>query len=128
MPELPEVETIRRQLAPHLDGRHIEQVEILDVRWTRPHDPRAVERELRGAVVQAVDRAGKYLDLRLSGGRHLLVHLRMTGSLLFNPSQEPPHTRVRFQLDRDHRLLYVDPRRFGTGHLLPGAVERDAYL
>jgi formamidopyrimidine-DNA glycosylase len=128
MPELPEVETIRRQLAPHLEGRRIDEVEILDARWTRPHDPRAVEWGLRGTVVERVDRAGKYLDLRLSGGRHLLVHLRMTGSLLFNPAQEPPHTRVRFRLDRDHRLVYVDPRRFGTGHLLSGASERDAYL
>jgi len=59
---------------------------------------------------------------------HLLVHLRMTGALLFDPPVEPPHTRVRFELDAGHRLLYVDPRRFGTGHVLRGAGARDDYL
>jgi formamidopyrimidine-DNA glycosylase len=127
MPELPEVETIRRQLAPHLEGRRIEQVEILDARWTRPVDPRVVEAGLTRTVVDRVRRAGKYLDLSLSGDRHLLIHLRMTGSLLFDPVTDPVHTRVRFGLDGGHRLLYMDPRRFGTGHLMIGA-ERDAYL
>jgi formamidopyrimidine-DNA glycosylase len=128
MPELPEVETIRRQLAPHLEGRTILQVQILDFRWTRPEPTEAVERELRGAVVQRVGRFGKYLDWSLSGERHLLMHLRMTGALLFDPPAEPPHTRVRFQFDGGHRLAYVDPRRFGTGHLLHGDPARDAYL
>jgi formamidopyrimidine-DNA glycosylase len=128
MPELPEVETIRRQLAPHLEGRRLDEVEILDARWTRPYDPQAVAQVLRGAVVNRVGRAGKYLDLSLSGGRHLLVHLRMTGALLFDPAQEPLHTRVRFGLDGGHRLLYVDPRRFGTGHVFPDSAERAAYL
>jgi formamidopyrimidine-DNA glycosylase len=128
MPELPEVETIRRQLAPHLEGRSIEHVEILDARWTRPFAAGAVEEQLRGVTVTRVDRAGKYLDLALSGEGHLLIHLRMTGSLLFDPHVEPLHTRVRFQLDGGHRLVYVDQRRFGTGHLMAGAAQRDAYL
>ena len=128
MPELPEVETIRRQLAPHLEGRTIVNVEILDPRWTRPLPPVPVEDELRGAVVERVGRSGKYLVWTLSGERYLLVHLRMTGALLFDPPVEPPHTRVRFELDGQHRLAYVDPRRFGTGHLIFGAVARDAYL
>ncbi|MFL5823971.1 MAG: bifunctional DNA-formamidopyrimidine glycosylase/DNA-(apurinic or apyrimidinic site) lyase [Solirubrobacteraceae bacterium] len=128
MPELPEVETIRRQLAPHLQGRRIRRAEILDWRWTRPLEPRTVEEHLQGAVVRQVGRRGKYLDLSLSGERHLLMHLRMTGSLLFDPLDEPQHTRVRFHLDQGHRLLYVDPRRFGTGHLVAGEAERDAYL
>jgi formamidopyrimidine-DNA glycosylase len=128
MPELPEVETIRRQLAPHLEGRTLEQVQILDARWTRPADPRELEKRLRGVSVEHVGRAGKYLDLSLSGEQHLLVHLRMTGSLLFDPPEEPLHTRVRFRLDGGHRMLYVDPRRFGTGHLVASAAERDAYL
>jgi formamidopyrimidine-DNA glycosylase len=128
MPELPEVETIRRQLAPHLEGRRVREVEILDWRWTRPFDPAVVAERLRGAIVRRVGRTGKYLDLSLSGERHLLMHLRMTGSLLFDPIDEPLHTRARFYLDRAHRLLYVDPRRFGTGHLVNGQAERDAYL
>ena len=128
MPELPEVETIRRQLAPHLEGRTIESAEILDARWTRPGPAGPVQAELQGARVQRVGRAGKYLTWTLSGDRHLLVHLRMTGALLFDPDLEPPHTRVRFELDGGHRIAYVDPRRFGTGHLLHGALARDAYL
>jgi formamidopyrimidine-DNA glycosylase len=128
MPELPEVETIRRQLAPHLEGRTIRRAEILDARWTRPYPLLPVQTELKGARVERLDRAGKYLIWALSGDRHLLVHLRMTGALLFDSPSEPQHTRVRFALDGGHRLVYVDPRRFGTGHLVHGAAARDAYL
>ena len=128
MPELPEVETIRRQLAPHLTGRTIAQVQILDPRWTRPDSPAAIEASLRGAIVERLDRAGKYMVWELSGERYLLMHLRMTGTLLFDPAAPPPHTRVLLDLDDGHRLVYVDPRRFGTGHLLQGALARSEYL
>lgn len=128
MPELPEVETIRRQLAPHLEGCAILSVRILDPRWTRPESPGKVERALRGRQVQRVGRSGKYLVWELSDELYLLVHLRMTGALLFDPQAEPPHTRVRFELDGGHRLVYDDPRRFGTGHVVSGAAARDAYL
>ncbi len=128
MPELPEVETIRRQLAPHLEGRTLREVEILDPRWTRPEPPQVVADALRGRVVQEVGRSGKYLVWRLSGERYLLMHLRMTGALLFDPPADPPHTRVRMTLDEGHRLAYNDPRRFGTGHLVIGVAARDAYL
>jgi formamidopyrimidine-DNA glycosylase len=128
MPELPEVETIRRQLAPYVEGRTLERVRILDPRWTRPDSPARVERELRGAVIERLERSGKYLVWRLSGDRHLLMHLRMTGGLLIDPLVEPAHTRVRFWLNGGRRLEYVDPRRFGTGHLLHGSAACDGYL
>ncbi len=128
MPELPEVETIRRQLAPHLEGKTIVSVRILDPRWTRPESPLRVQRVLRGRRVLGVERSGKYLVWELSGEVFLLAHLRMTGTLLLDPAVEPSHTRVRFELDGGHRLLYVDPRRFGTGHVVSGAAARDAYL
>jgi formamidopyrimidine-DNA glycosylase len=128
MPELPEVETIRRQLAPHLEGRIIETAALLDPRWTRPVDPGLVAAELTGARVERLGRSGKYLIWGLSGDRFLLVHLRMTGALLWDPPREPPHTRARFGLDGAHRLVYVDPRRFGTAHLVAGAEALDLYL
>jgi formamidopyrimidine-DNA glycosylase len=78
--------------------------------------------------VERVGRSGKYLVWELSGDRYLIAHLRMTGALLFDPVSDPIHTRVRLELDRGHRLIYVDPRRFGTGHLMHGTAERDAYL
>jgi formamidopyrimidine-DNA glycosylase len=128
MPELPEVETIRRQLAPHLEARTLEAIEILDPRWTRPQTPATVADALRGRRVERVGRSGKYLVWELTEEHFLLMHLRMTGSLLFDSPTEPLHTRVRFALDAGHRLIYVDPRRFGTGHLVVGAEARDAYL
>jgi len=128
VPELPEVETIRRQLAAHLEGRTVITAEILDSRWTRPDPPAPLEEDLRGAVIERVARLGKYLVWELSGDRHLLLHLRMTGALLLDPIADPPHTRVRFHLDNGHRVVYVDPRRFGTGHLVHGRAERDLYL
>jgi formamidopyrimidine-DNA glycosylase len=128
MPELPEVETIRRQLAPYVEGRTITSVEILDDRWTRPESPLEVERRLRDAPILRLSRSGKYLIMELAGDDYLLMHLRMTGAVLVDPPVEPPHTRVRFRLDGGRRLVYVDPRRFGTGHLLSGIALRDAYL
>ena len=128
MPELPEVETIRRQLAPHLEGRTIAAIEILDPRWTRPLAPDEVADQLRGALIERVGRRGKYLVWTLSDDRHLLMHLRMTGTLLLDPVTDPRHTRVRLELDDGHRLVYVDPRRFGTGQLVWGTPALDAYL
>jgi formamidopyrimidine-DNA glycosylase len=128
MPELPEVETIRRQLAPHVEGRRIVRAEILDPRWTMPAARAEVEAELAGAAIERLERSGKYLVWALSGQRYLLSHLRMTGVVLFDPVPEPPHVRVRFELSSGHRLVFNDPRRFGTGHLVHGAAARDAYL
>jgi formamidopyrimidine-DNA glycosylase len=82
MPELPEVETIRRQLEPELVGRRIERATVLDERLTRPERPRSVEKAVSGRRVEAVERRGKYLLIELDGGRTLAMHLRMTGNLL----------------------------------------------
>ena len=96
MPELPEVETIRAQLAPRLEGRTFARVEILDPRLTRPHDLFEVAEELEGDRVVAVERRGKYLLVRLESGLGLLVHLRMTGSFGFAPVS---HERAVIELD-----------------------------
>jgi formamidopyrimidine-DNA glycosylase len=124
LPELPEVETIRAQLAPRLVGRRLELVSILDPRLTRPLDPREVVAELQGARVVDVDRRGKYLVLRLEAGGALLVHLRMTGSFGFEPTT---HERAVLELEDGDRLVYRDVRRFGTWLVLD-AIELDPYL
>jgi formamidopyrimidine-DNA glycosylase len=126
MPELPEVETVRRAIAPALEGRTLEHVEISDVRLTRPEDPLAVAAELTGERVEHVDRRGKYLIVRFASGRALLIHLRMTGSLLRDPAGTS-HLRALVRLDDGSEVGYRDVRRFGTWLLLePG--ELNAYL
>jgi len=133
MPELPEVETIRRQLAPIVEGRRLEQIEVLDPRWSRPLAPHELEDALRGRRIERLGRRGKYLLWRFSEDVHLAQHLRMTGSVLAEPDPEPIHTRVRMTLARGRagavrRLAVVDPRRFGTGELLLGQAALDAFL
>ncbi len=124
MPELPEVETIRAQLAPRLEGRTFSRVEILDPRLTRPHDLFEVMEELEGDRVGSVERRGKYLLLRLESGLSLLVHLRMTGSFGFAPMS---HERAVLELDDGSRLAYRDVRRFGTWLVLEDA-QLEPYL
>jgi formamidopyrimidine-DNA glycosylase len=124
VPELPEVETIRGQLAPRLEGRRLARVEILDPRLTRPFDLFKVAEELEDDRIVAVERRGKYLVLRLESGLALLVHLRMTGSFAFDPTS---HERAVIELDDGTRLVYRDVRRFGTWLVLEGA-EIDPYL
>jgi formamidopyrimidine-DNA glycosylase len=119
MPELPEVETIRRHLAPQLEGRTLDAVEIRDARWCRPLAPAEVEAALLGRRVDRLSRRGKYLVWELEDELYLLMHLRMTGTLLLDPPALPPHARVLFSLG-DRRLVYDDPRRFGTGELALG--------
>jgi formamidopyrimidine-DNA glycosylase len=120
MPELPEVETIRRHLAPHVEGRVLEAVDVLDERWCRPLAPAEMVHAIAGRRVDRLGRRGKYLVWDLSDDVHLLMHLRMTGTLLLDPDPPTRHIRVRFQLDDGHLLVFDDPRRFGTGELALG--------
>ena len=123
MPELPEVESVRRAIAPALEGRTLAGVRIDDVRLTRPEDPLLVAAELTGERVEHVDRRGKYLIVRFASGRALLIHLRMTGSLLRDPSGHT-HVRAVLTLDDGTEVGYRDVRRFGTWLLLePGELE-----
>jgi formamidopyrimidine-DNA glycosylase len=130
MPELPEVETVRRRLAPVLEGRTIVQVAIADPRVTRPLDPDEVARELEGERIAVLDRRGKYLIVRMTSGRALLIHLRMTGSMRHargGELPEDPHRRAVVRLDDGSDVAYRDVRRFGTWLLLE-PDEVDAYL
>lgn len=148
MPELPEVETVRRQLEPELVGKRIESATVLDERLTRPEPPAALERAVAGREVTAVARRGKYLLLGLEGGRTLALHLRMTGNLLLRDPQEgmtadlmksepasrgsrspePSHVRARFELDDGRVLLFTDVRRFGQAVVLDAGDQLDDFF
>jgi formamidopyrimidine-DNA glycosylase len=130
VPELPEVETVRRRLEPALVGRRFEHVAIDDPRLTRPEDPAEVAAELTGERVEALERRGKYLVVRFESGRVLLIHLRMTGTLLHAAPGKPtdvPHRRAVVNLDDGSDVVYRDVRRFGTW-LLVEPDTLDSYL
>ena len=128
VPELPEVETIRRQLAPLVEGRVVERLEIADPRWCLPLAPEAIVDAVQGRRVQRLGRRGKYLVWELEDDAFLLMHLRMTGTLLYDPPPGTPYERVRWVLDDGHELRFCDPRRFGTGELALGTAARDAFF
>ncbi|HVG74264.1 MAG TPA: DNA-formamidopyrimidine glycosylase family protein, partial [Thermoleophilaceae bacterium] len=88
MPELPEVETIRRQLAPALEGRRLERIRVLDPRWCEPAPPEAIADALNGRVIERLGRRGKYLVMSFEDDVHLVMHLRMTGNMLLT-DEEP---------------------------------------
>ena len=117
MPELPEVETIKKALEPFLTGRTFSGVRITD---TRPVQKLSLEEfcvGLAGRKISGLSRRGKYLIIGLSGGGNLIIHLRMTGALLWDPAKEEPFTRMEFFFDGGGRLVYTDVRRFGTMYL-----------
>ena len=128
MPELPEVETVRTQLAPALVGRRLSSVRILDERLTRPFDPHEIATRLEGQRVAAVERRGKYVVVRFESGLVLLVHLRMTGSFLISPVgklPDDPYRRSVVTLDDATDVGYRDVRRFGTWLVLEEAQAAD---
>ena len=132
MPELPEVETIRRQLAPFVEGRTLAKLDVLDVRWCEPLAPPELADAVEGRVVQRLSRRGKYLVWELADEVHLLMHLRMTGTLLWEPGERLAYARVWIELAErggaQRRLAFVDPRRFGTGELALGSAGLEAFF
>jgi len=129
MPELPEVETIRRDLVPLLQGRTVTRVRIHagGERLAVTHSPREMEVELAGRRVIELGRHGKYLLLRLDDGRTWVVHLRMSGSLVHVQAGAEPHRfeRARLEFDDGMALQFNDMRKFGTWHLV--FDEREAW-
>ena len=115
MPELPEVETVRRGLDRHLVGRRITTVEVGRERTVRRTSREALIAGLTDTVVEAADRRGKYLVLPLDSGDALMIHLRMSGQVLLAAAgaSRPPHTHVVMHLDDGHEAWFVDPRTFG---------------
>ena len=144
MPELPEVETIRRSLAPLVEGRSLRTLEVLDAKWCQPLHPQELRDALEGRVIERLSRRGKYLIWEAQDEVYLLMHLRMTGTLLYDPPPDTLYTRVRIELDDPpsvgcagsaagggqggHLLTFCDPRRFGTGELALGYADLDEFF
>jgi formamidopyrimidine-DNA glycosylase len=140
VPELPEVETVARQLEPELEGHAIEKLEVRDERWSRPARPATLAKQVDGRTILGLGRRGKYLLLALDGDQTLVMHLRMTGNLvlvenegeIIDPSEgrilyqgerttEERHLRARFVLDDGREVWFTDPRRFGEAFLIDDA-------
>lgn len=121
MPEMPEVEVIRRGLAPRLLGRAILAVAVGEKRLRRESPPGEFARWLPGRPVLKLERRGKYLLFHLQGGVTLLLHLGMTGRLLLLPAASPtlPHAHLTFHLERGLDLVFQDVRRFGQALVFP---------
>lgn len=142
MPELPEVETIRRQLEPDLVGRRFDSVEVLDHYFSKPASAAGFERSATGREVADVGRRGKYLLIEFTDGESMVVHLRMTGNLIlvdpegntgpgdariYRQDDGEKHLKARFLLDDGGELRFTDPRRFGRG-FIAGPEELNRYF
>jgi len=128
MPELPEVETTRRGLAPVATGRTVRAVHVRErrLRWVLPPD---FERELTGQRIQSIGRRGKYLLFVMDRGT-LIVHLGMSGSLRIVAADTPPaaHDHVDLVLDSGRAMRFNDPRRFGSMHYTTENPQRHPLL
>ena len=129
MPELPEVETIRRGIAPWVTAQRITAVTVRDGRLRWPVPP-TLATALTGRTVVTVMRRAKYLILRLDAGGDLLVHLGMSGRLCILPGPAPHgrHDHIELALASGQVLRFTDPRRFGTVLLAPDGAERHPLL
>lgn len=129
MPELPEVESVRRAAERALSGRSFERIDAADGRGVLSRvTARELEKALIGRRVERVARRGKYFWLELSDGKAVLMHLGMTGWMSFPRAREPlpPYTRVCFHMDDGSRAAFTDPRRFGKIRLFAGSPESEA--
>lgn len=115
MPELPEVETICRELAPLVAGRRITGFELFWERTLRGIEPRDFQHHITGRHVSSLSRRGKYLVFAMEDGFSFSVHFKMTGSLVsgITGGQMPSYTRAVFRLDNSTSLYFTDPRKFG---------------
>jgi formamidopyrimidine-DNA glycosylase len=120
MPELPEVETVRRMLESHVVGRTVRAVSLSGLALREPVS-RALPRGLKGRAIRGVSRLGKFLVFELDGGQTLLSHLGMSGRWLFSERVEQdalPHVHVRVRFADGGELRFQDPRRFGLLRLV----------
>lgn len=113
MPELPEVETIVRDLAPLVVGARITRVQVWDPNLVRYPKEGDFNRRLTGGIIRSIGRRGKYICIKLNQGLTWLVHLRMTGRLVAKLEPQERYRRAQFTLDNGNTLYYCDLRRFG---------------
>ena len=115
MPEMPEVETIKRILKPQLAGKKIETVDILNAQIVAYPDPDIFTEILTGQAITNMSRRGKFLTIHFESGDRLSLHLRMTGQLLVMPKDMPveKHTHLIINLKGGNQIRYIDVRRFG---------------
>jgi len=129
MPELPEVETTRRGIEPHVAGRRVVQLAVHEPRLRWPVDA-SMPAALAGQRVRGVRRRAKYLLIDLEDGSSLMLHLGMSGSLRVLPQDTPRlmHDHVDVLLDSGQTLRFNDPRRFGSLHRIEGDTEAHPLL
>jgi len=120
MPELPEVETVKNELLPYVSGRCITGITLFWEGIVRQPSVEEFRSRIIGQKITGIARRGKYLIVGLSSGDLLIIHLKMTGSLLVSQdSSEPPkYTRAIIHLDKDTRIFFRDPRKFGMMRLV----------
>ena len=121
MPELPEVETVRRVLAPHLLNKKITDVALHNVQVIASPLPEQFAERMRGQIISDFTRRGKFLRLCFASGDFLTIHLRMTGCLTVEPRLTPAekHTHIVFSLNGGNELRYEDVRRLGKMYFTP---------
>jgi formamidopyrimidine-DNA glycosylase len=131
VPELPEVETTARGLRPRLVGLRILAAGGMDWPNMLPNvEPAVLEAVLPGQTIEAVERRGKYLVLKLAAGGALLIHRKMSGNLLLRLPDSPRgrHTHLVLTLEDGWELHFVDPRKFGRIHYFSTRAELEAFV
>ena len=115
MPELPEVETVKNELAPHIVGRTVKRVNLLWEGIVRKPSAAEFRSRLKGRKITGLGRRGKYLLASLDNGEWLILHMKMSGSLLVRPvsSELPRFTRAVLHLGDGRGIFFCDPRKFG---------------
>ena len=114
MPEMPEVETVKNELMPHILGHKITDVTLFWERMVQNPSVEDFRSRLIGQEITGLDRRGKYLFIELSSGEVLVIHLRMSGSLLLSDRSDGRFTRAIIHLDNGTKLYFRDPRKFGV--------------
>jgi formamidopyrimidine-DNA glycosylase len=123
MPELPEVETIKNELMPHVIGRRVAGITLGWKGIVKQPSPEDFCARLVGQGITWISRRGKYLIFSLDSGQALIIHLKMTGSLLLNHASDEPDKFIRaiLHLDNNYQLRFRDPRKFGAMWLVADA-------